>query len=501
MAAESNDAIRHGEGGTWELLRLAFPLILSNSFLTLQITIDRVLLSWYHPDAVAASLPAALLFWTPLVLLQYTANYATTFVAQYLGAGRPHRIGPAVWQALYFSVVSGILFLALLPLGDPVFTWVDHPPEILRLETIYYQCLCFSALPTLLTAAASSFFAGRGDSWTVLFINAVGLAANAVLDYLWIFGHGGFPEWGIAGAGWATVIGTWASAGVGIALLFRHRYRAEFHTLNGWRLDWDLMRRLLRYGLPNGAHWALEGVAFSVFVFLIGGLGGAALAATNVAVTINMVAFLPMLGIAQAVSILVGQRLGQYRPEVAARSTWVGFRMVWLYMAAVALSYVLVPDVYLDRFASAQNPEEWARVEALVPVLLRFVAVYSLFDSAVLVFSFALRGAGDTLFVTLAALGLSWMLMVVPTWLTWMYDLGLYWAWACASAYVIALALVLLARFLGGKWKMMRVIETVRLDDLLPETPSANGESVEEDRVYASPALGVSRDLSRERET
>src|SRR5262245_24018396 len=77
-----------GDGGYGELLRLALPLILSSSFLTLQITIDRVLLSQYDSDTVAAALPAALLFWTPLTLLQNTAGYATTFVAQYLGAGR-----------------------------------------------------------------------------------------------------------------------------------------------------------------------------------------------------------------------------------------------------------------------------------------------------------------------------------------------------------------------------------------------------------------------------
>ena len=71
----------HQEGGGRELMRLAFPLIVSSSFWTLQITIDRILLSRYSPDAVAASMPAALYFWTPLLLFQNTAGYAGTFVA------------------------------------------------------------------------------------------------------------------------------------------------------------------------------------------------------------------------------------------------------------------------------------------------------------------------------------------------------------------------------------------------------------------------------------
>ena len=79
------------QGGGHELLRIALPLILSNSFWTIQITIDRVLLSRSSSDAVAAAMPAVVLFWTPFILLQNIANYVTTFVAHYSGAQRPAR--------------------------------------------------------------------------------------------------------------------------------------------------------------------------------------------------------------------------------------------------------------------------------------------------------------------------------------------------------------------------------------------------------------------------
>jgi MATE family multidrug resistance protein len=114
------------------------------------------------------------------------------------------------------------------------------------------------------------------------------------------------------------------------------------------------------------------------------------------------------------------------------------------------------------------------------------VAVYSLFDSMNLVFSFALRGAGDTRFVTLVSLSLAWPLMVVPTWAAQAYDWGLYWAWAFASAYIIALAFVFLWRFRQGKWKAMRVIEqapTTELPDLEP------GEDQGESAHRASPLV------------
>jgi MATE family multidrug resistance protein len=192
-------------------------------------------------------------------------------------------------------------------------------------------------------------------------------------------------------------------------------------------------------------------------LFLIGRLGDVELTATSIAFTINMAAFLPMLGMGQAVSILVGQRLGQDRPHLAERSTWNGFRLSWLYMGTVAIFYVLTPGAFLFVFQSKESEADG--VASLVPVLLRFVAVYSLFDSMNLIFSFALRGAGDTRFVTIMSLALAWPVMVAPGWASWYFGWGIYWAWTFVSAYVIILGLSFLWRFRGGKWKSMRVIE------------------------------------------
>jgi len=451
------------EGGIRELLRLALPLILSSSFLTLQIFIDRAMLSHFSSNAVAAAMPAALLYWTPFLFVQNIANYATTFVAQYTGAGRPERVGPAVWQAFYFAVGAGIAFLGFYPLAPQIIAWGQHSPAVQELEVVYFRCLCFAALPALIVATANSFFAGRGDSWTVLLVDAVGLTVNAGLAYLWIFGHLGLPALGIEGAGWATVAGSSVSALLALILLFQPKYQARFRTLSGWRFDPDLFRRLMRYGVPNGLQWMLDVLAFTVFLFLIGRLGDVELAATNIAFTINMVAVLPMFGLGQAVTILVGQRLGQERPHLAERSTWTGFGLAWSYMGMIAVFYALTPGVFLFLF---QGKGMQDGVASLVPVLLRFVAIYSLFDSMNLIFSFALRGAGDTRFVTVLSLALAWPIMVIPSWAAWHYGWGLYWAWTFASTYVIALGISFLLRFRVGKWKSMRVIERVPVEML-----------------------------------
>ena len=362
-------------GGTAELLKLALPLIVSNSFWTLQVLIDRVLLSRYDSDAVAASMPAVLLYWTPFALVQYTANYAMTFVAQYHGAGRPRRIGPAVWQAFYFSLFAGIAFLGLRHVSAPLVALGEASPHVQALEVTYFNCLCFCALPALFVASASSFFAGRGETRTIIFFNAIGLVVTGLLDYAWIYGNWGFPEWGIAGAGWATVAGDVASALLALTLMLRRKYRDEFATLSGWRFDSALFRRLAADGInikvaKSGLLGALDCSSFLLFTKLVERLGDVELAATSISFTINMVAILPMLGMGQAVCVLVGQRLGQDRPELAQRTTWTGFRLTLLYMATAAFLFVTVPNFFLFLFQGdlqSGDASQRAEVAAVVP--------------------------------------------------------------------------------------------------------------------------------------
>src|SRR5262245_5496683 len=90
---------------TWasarEVLKLAWPLVLTNSAWTLQIVLDRIMLSRSSTEAVGAGMAAVMIFWSGLGFFQWTVNYATTFVAQYTGAGQHRRVGAVVGQALW----------------------------------------------------------------------------------------------------------------------------------------------------------------------------------------------------------------------------------------------------------------------------------------------------------------------------------------------------------------------------------------------------------------
>jgi MATE family multidrug resistance protein len=469
------DLPRHAPGGSRELLLLALPLVVSQSFMTVQVFVDTFLLAHHDPLEMAASFPAVMWYWLPFALLQVTAGYVSTFVAQYMGAGRPHRVGPAVWQGIHFSVAAGLLFLLMVPAAPWLIAVGGHTSALQVLEVTYLRCLCFAALPMLVMAAVNGFFSGRGRTWTVLVVEAFGTAVNVALALVLIFGRLGFPEMGIMGAGVATAIGSLASALLALVLLFRPEHRREFNTLAGWRLEWPLFRRLMVYGGPAGAQAFLDVLVFHVFVQLVGRLGEAATGATTLTVRLNMVAFLPMMGLGQAVSILVGQRLGADRPDLAERSVYTGLKWAFGYMSAVAFIYLFFPSALVGMFEGGRDPEAYARVAALVPQLLLCVAVYSLSDAVNLTLSFALRGAGDTRFVSLLTFTLAWPIMVIPTFVVVQSGASVFAAWWFATAHIIAMAVCFALRFRTGKWKTMRVIEAapeIELENLARPAPA-----------------------------
>jgi MATE family multidrug resistance protein len=456
-AVESVPSFR---AGSRELLALALPLVVSQSFMTVQVFVDTILLSWHNPLEMTASFPAIMWYWLPFGLLQVTAGYTSTFVAQYTGAKRPHRVGPAVWQGIHFAIVAGFAFLLMAPAAPFLISLGGHSPALQELESTYLTCLAYAGMPMLIMAAVNGFFSGRGQTWTVLGIEAVGTGVNVLLALVLVFGRAGFPELGIAGAGWATVAGSWASALLAIALLLRSRYRAEFATGTGWRFERDLFGRLMRFGGPAGLQVFLDVLVFHLFTQMVGRLGEAAMGATTLTVRLNMVAFLPMMGLGQAISILVGQRLGANRADLAEQTTYVGLRWMFTYMVIVASIYLSFPHALVSLFEGKRSHAEFAAVAEIVPSLLVCVAIYSIADAVNLSFAFALRGAGDTRFVSLLTFCLAWPIMVVPTFVVVWLNASVHWAWGFASAHIIAMAVCFYFRFRNGKWKSMRVIET-----------------------------------------
>jgi MATE family multidrug resistance protein len=447
--------------GGREVLRVALPLVVSSLSWTVMTFVDRMMLNWVSGTMMAAAFTGSIAWFALLCLPLGVCSYANTFVAQYDGARQPERIGLVVWQAVWIGVAFGLVVLAAMPLAPALFKLADHSPAAYAYEVQYFQVLCWCGPAMLIAQAGAAFYSGRGETWVVMIVDALAALLNLALDYCWIFGYFGFPEWGLAGAAWATVVASWAKAFVYLVLPLQRPHRLRYGTLAGIRLDGHLLRRMVYFGGPSGFQMLLDVMGFTAFVLLVGRLGDVESEATSMAFSISSLAFMPIYGLHLAASVLVGERLGEDRDELAARATYTTLQIALLYMLLISLLYILAPGIFVAGFFpdGVANTAQRAAVERTAALLLQFVAAYNLLDATQMIFVGALKGAGDTRFLLRVSLLLAGLLAAFSYLTVEVWELNVFGCWTLVVFWCWLAAAIYLVRFRQGRWRSMRVIE------------------------------------------
>ncbi|MFH0825476.1 MAG: MATE family efflux transporter [Pseudomonadota bacterium] len=453
--------MRDDAGGYKEVLRLALPLVLSTASMTLSLFMNRLFLSWYGRAAVAAATPGGITYFTICCFFMGAAQYVNTIVAQHYGAGDSRACARAMWQGVVFSLLSTPLIAAVIPLGRLALAWGDHGETLVKLEQDYFTALMFGGVMLPLNAALSSFFSGRGETKVVMWGNVAGSLVNGILDYCLIFGRFGFPELGIVGAGIATAVSGLVPAVYWLSVIFSAHYRRCWGTVMEMRWDRRLFMMLLRFGVPSGVQVFLDVASFALFVLLVGRLGEFSLAVTNIVLAIEMLSFLPMIGMSIATATLVGEHIGAGRTDIAEKSAYSALRLAMGYMAAMSVLFFVFPQTFIEFFrAGNEAPHEFERIIDEGTAILRIVALYNLFDTMFIVFSGALKGSGDTKFAMWAQLLLAWFFFVPPVYVLIAYfraDLLIVWVWA--FVYIAVLGTLFFMRFRSGYWKNIGMLE------------------------------------------
>lgn len=451
--------------------RIAAPLILSMASYTIMQFCDRVFLSRYSSVTIQAALPAGILAHTLVCFFQALAGYAGTFTAHYHGAKAAAQGARAAAQGIWLALLSWPLILLLLPLGMWLITISGHAAPVIEAEKTYFFILMAGGVMVPLNAAAGGYFMGIGRTTVNMTANIFGCSLNVLLNYVTIFGHFGCPEMGIAGAAWATLISGFVTYMIQLALFLREPTVRECGFRKVLALDYKLIWRIIRFGTPSGLQLLLDIGAFAFFIMLTGRLGELALAASNIAFSINNLAFAPLLGFGFAASTVVGQHQGAGNAVAAKRAGYTGLKMGLVYMCFIGSTFVLFPRQYFELFCSADATFSARELLGLGRVMLILMAVWGVLDTVSIILSGALKGAGDTRFVMLYMLLGGWVVWMPGTVALLKLGYGIIALWAWLTVYVWILALGFLWRWQRGQWQGIKLI-TVRegLRYLPPDT-------------------------------
>ena len=448
-----------GEGGARELLAVAYPLILSTASNTVMQFINRVFLAHYSPDALAACVPAGLLAFVFGCFFIGTASYTNAFVSQYHGRGKTASVSVAVWQGVWLSLTSGIILLALTPLGFFIINNSGHAASVIVLEKQYFLILNSGGVIAITNTALSAFFTGRGRTKVPMAVNIAGNALCILLSWLLIFGAGPLPALGMRGAGFAAVAGQLLMFALYLKLILSPYNRRRYRTARLRGLHKGMFLRLLKFGAPNGVGFFLDVASFGAFIFIMGGIDKVSLAASNIIASINMIAFMPVIGLGLAALTLVGKYIGMKKPDVSMRVTNNAAKIAGLYALGLGLLFVTVPGLFINIFGSG-NSAEYAEILDKSRPLMKVLAVFIFFDAVAIIFSDALRGAGDTRFQMIGASAAAWLLFVPGVWYIVHRGGGeIIHAWAWGGFYVFLLSVFFTLRFRSGLWRKIDILK------------------------------------------
>ena len=375
-------------------LALAGPLALTNvSQIALTLT-DTLFLGHLSTEALGAATLGSALFWAAAAALLGLGFGTAAAFARDRGAGRP------VGDVARASALAGLA--AMLPLG--LVMWEAASALRLLGQDAALADLAQEYLRTMLCAALPfyGFLVLRG--WTAacerpgpaLVVTLVAIAANALFDWLLIFGAFGLPGLGIAGAGLASTLSNLLMFGGLAWLVARDPLLGERGSWAGsWAAGAAALPGLLRLALPVVGSIMLEVMVFGAAAVMVGLFGAVAIAAHGIALQVASATFMVPLGISQAATARVGLAAGAGNRTAARRAGGVAIALAAGFMAFSAACIFASGPMVAGWFLSPGNPGA-AETHALATLLLMLAALFQIGDGVQVSAAGALRGLADT---------------------------------------------------------------------------------------------------------
>lgn len=273
----------------------------------------------------------------------------------------------------------------------------------------------------------------------VLLANIVNVFFNWVL----IFGNLGFPALGLDGAGYATIFSRLFMAGALMFYVLRsERFKVYGAYFNFKEFDLNIIKRILRLGLPSGFQYFFEVGAFSFAVIMVGWLGTDQLAAHQIVISLASISFMASLGISTSGSIRVGNAVGRSDVNDTRRAGFSAVLLAASFMAFCGIIFVTFNQFLPTLYISDVN------VISVASTLLIVAALFQISDGIQAVGIGILRGLTDVKIPTAITFFAYWILgLPIGYVLGFNYDLQVVGVWIGLLIGLTASAILLMIRF------------------------------------------------------
>lgn len=389
---------------------------------------------------------------TMTALLTATAVGSTALIARGIGARNAWLVRVGLTQSALLALAVGALIGCIgFAFAPQLMLALNAGPAAAEMGEAFLRIVSLTMPLTALLFMGNAVLRGAGDTATPLRVMILVNAVNIAVAWALVDGLGPLPRLGVVGVALGASLARGLGGLVILGLLLRgHRgLRLDWRELH---LDLGVMGRILRVGVPSGLETLLLRLAQIIFAATVASLGTVAYAAHVIVLNAEAISYMPGMGFAMAATTVVGQNLGAERPDRARRGATYAFTMGAGLMSVMGLIFILFPEPFINLFTS--DPAVRA---AAIPVL-RVAGTLQPGIAASMIFSGALRGAGDTRWPLLMnGLGM-WVVRVVGSYVV-VYVLGggLVQVWTLLFFDFLVRGGVSYLRFRSGHWQTVRV--------------------------------------------
>jgi multidrug resistance protein, MATE family len=432
------------------IVKLALPIIggmLSQNVLNL---VDTLMVSSLGDEALAAVGLGSFVNFMCIAFITGLSAGVQAMSARRHGEGRESEMAVPLNGGLLLALVLGVpLTLTLVAAAPTLIGALIEQPAVGARATPYLEARLWGLCAVGMNFSFRGYWNGVNRSQLYFRTLLIMHASNIAISYVLIFGALGAPRLGVTGAGIGTAAATWIGTLAYIATGLRHARKNGFLA----RLPaGETLRTMLRLALPAGFQQFFFAAGMTAFFVIIGRVGTAELAASNVLLNLLLVALLPSLGFGLAAASLVGQAMGRGDTRDAKRWGWDVTRVASVTVGLLSLIAIVAPDLLLRPFLHDANTLALARLP------LRLIALGMPIDTIGLVLMSSLQGAGDTKSVLVVSVGLQWLLLLPGVYVVGpLLGLGLVGIWSVQLAYRGLQTGVFIALWRREAWAQIRV--------------------------------------------
>ncbi len=430
---------------------LAIPMILEMVVLNISMALDTYWVGHLGEAALAAVTMSMTIRWVLNSLANGLGIGGMATVARRIGEKDREAAGHAATQTIFLGIgISIVLGIIGILLARPALVLLGAEPDVLPLATAYLRITMGGLFAMILIFVINTMLRGAGDAQLAMRALIVATVVTVVLEPILVLGLGPVPAMGITGSAWAFILGF--SVGLvyqfWILLTGRSQISIDLHHIS---LDLPLMGRIIRIASPSTVQMTLRSSSRLAVLALVGVYGTATLAAYGVAGRLMMFVVIPIFGLGNTCSALVGQNLGAGKPQRAERAAWWVSGYAVIFTSAIVVLLFLSARPLIGFFIQDASDEV---LDIGVDYLL--IIAPSLLAMAVgIVLGRGFDGAGNTVPAMVVNLITLWgvevgLAFVLSRW-AGMGASGVWWGRAAAG---LANGLLFAIWFKRGKWKL-----------------------------------------------